>query len=637
MSSIRYRPEIDGLRAIAVSAVVIYHAGFGLRAGQVGVDVFFVISGYLITSLLWAEEQASGRIDLFAFYARRVRRILPALVVVVLATVAASACLLSPYGEIKKVTLSGIASLLFAANIFFQAHTGGYFDSSADRLPLLHLWSLGVEEQFYLLWPLGLLLLLRLRRQWVVPAVGLCGALSLGLAEVLLYVAPNAAFYEMPARFWELALGGLVALRPRQELADGAKFAGAGVLLVLASTALPIVHFPGVGALPAVLGAGLLIYAVHGSTQLGWAGALLRSRVMVFLGLISYSLYLWHWPLLALAHATHQGTIPVAIRAGLCAVAVLLAWMSYRWVEQPLRRPDPKVSARQVVAAGLAMSAALCAGLFSLGNFMDEPAQPTDLASVTESDQPANRVACNFQGGESLDSFPRPGCSVPAGQPVRVAIWGDSHALAWEPFAWAIAQHDGVAATAYIRDACAPSLGWDNGKHALEANRCRQFNQLVLARIDGLDTLVFSAYWPNESADTDFNGKFAATLARVVPKVRRVILLGPTPFLHDSVPLCIRSHNLAACAITRSQFDAQALAQRNFLRALAAKYSNVEYVDLTDFFCDAIECPPVRDGYGLYWDSNHVASTAARKFAAQYLARSRPSVAAPQNSGGSRP
>ena len=621
MTGIAYRPEIDGLRAIAVLAVVLYHAGFGFNAGLVGVDVFFVISGYLITSLLYREWETTGQIDLFAFYARRVRRIVPAMVVVVATVVVASAFLLSPFGEVRQVAQSGAASLLFVANFFFQAHTGGYFDPSAERMPLLHVWSLGVEEQFYLLWPLGLIAVLRWWRTSVFAVVAVCGLLSIALAEVLMYGNAQAAFYWMPARFWELALGGLVALRPAGMLADGRMPAAVGVIVVLAATIFPIAHFPGIGALPGVLGAGILLHAIHGSRRLGWAGAMLCSRPMVFFGLISYSLYLWHWPLFALERATHAGQPPLEMSAAICVAAVVLAWLSFRFVERPLRRPDPTTSNRKIVAGGLIVSLSLAYAATTLGNALHRETPPQDLASRTARDMPENRDQCHFRGDESLDVFPKPGCNSIEGRPVRVVIWGDSHALAWQSFAWAIAERQGVAATSYTRDACAPILDYDNGKRMLEAKRCREFNTRVASSFHGIDTLILAAEWPAGTIGPDFAAKLEATIQRVVPHAKRIILLGQTPYLHDAVPQCITSHDLPACAITRGEFNVQSDGARTLLRSIAAKYVNVEYVDLSDFFCNAQTCSAMKDGYGLYWDSNHVASTAVRAFTKQYLSR----------------
>ena len=342
---IRYRRDIDGLRAIAVLAVVAYHAGLG-GAGYVGVDVFFVISGYLITSLLLQEHAATGTIDLLAFYARRVRRIVPAAVLVVLATLGATMALLSA-GQVAETANSAGAALVFVANVYFQVNSGGYFDGPAERLPLLHLWSLSVEEQFYLAWP-ALLLLTRSRKAFVVLALA-----SLALAEFWIARGSDAAFYQTPARFWELAAGGIVAASPARALPRWALPAGLVATLAACVVALP--HFPGLGALPAVLGASLLIAAVHG----GASNAFLASRPMVGIGLVSYSLYLWHWPLLALYRATTiEQALPV--RLALCAVALLLAIATWRYVEQPFRRmrwPEART-----VGVGAALSLVLALG-----------------------------------------------------------------------------------------------------------------------------------------------------------------------------------------------------------------------------------------------------------------------------------
>jgi peptidoglycan/LPS O-acetylase OafA/YrhL len=359
--SLAYRPQIDGLRAIAVLAVVGYHAGVGPSAGLVGVDVFFVISGYLITSLLQRERATHGRIDLLAFYARRFRRLLPALFVVELATVGGALALLAPGVERLDVTRAATASLLFVANFFFQSHTGATFDHARHH-PLSHLWSLAVEEQFYLVWPLLLGLLLRLRPRALAASIVALAVGSLVLAEVLIRSTPLLAFYQMPPRFWELAVGGLIAVRVPGQLPDGRAFAYAGVIIVLATCATPITHFPGLGVAPAVLGTALVLHAVHGSSKLGLVGAALSSRPVVLVGLVSYSLYLWHWPLLAIERSMHAGESPLGVRLALVACAMVLAWLSWRFVERPFRRADARTSNRKVVLAGVTVSVALALG-----------------------------------------------------------------------------------------------------------------------------------------------------------------------------------------------------------------------------------------------------------------------------------
>lgn len=361
----RYLPAIDGLRAIAVLAVVAYHAGLPVPAGFVGVDVFFVISGYLITALLAREQDATGRIDMLAFYARRVRRILPALVVVVAATVAASAVLL-PDASLARVMRSAASALGVTANIHFQNATGGYFDQDSDLMPLLHTWSLSVEEQFYFIWPL--LLVLIVRRRWLLVVLA---ALSLGLAQWGLQVDPEAAFFQMPARFWELAVGGLIALAPQRPLRG---VATVGLVTLAIAIAYPMPAFPGAGALPAVLGAGLVVHAVHS----GRSVRALELAPVRFVGLISYSLYLWHWPLLSLYRATHLEAPGVAVSLVLCAAAGVLAWLSYRFIETPARRGFRTLSARRVVGAGVTACLALILATVPVVRQADAAARATE-------------------------------------------------------------------------------------------------------------------------------------------------------------------------------------------------------------------------------------------------------------------
>jgi peptidoglycan/LPS O-acetylase OafA/YrhL len=613
-----YRPEIDGLRAIAVLAVVLFHAGIGLAAGYIGVDVFFVISGYLITALLVDEWRLCGRINMASFYARRIRRLLPALFVVVGFTLVASIVLLSPYGEQRRVAQSAAASFLFVANLFFQFTSGGYFDPNADRLPLLHLWSLGVEEQFYLIWPALLIIVMARwpRRIVAVTTVGLL--LSLALAELLMAFAPSAAFYQMPARFWELAAGCLIALAPPLRTGRSAQLAAAGIGLVLIATFAYTTHFPGLGCLPAVAGTVMLLCAVHWEGELGIAGHVLRWKPLVFIGLISYSLYLWHWPLLVLAHATSVRPLSLLARLLLVFTAIVMAWLSFRFVERPARRPDGS-SPRRLVAAGAIASASIAAVAVLLGNVLDQVPPPQDLASRTRVDFPKNRLDCHLRGDQANEAYSTNACTSDRSRPVRVALWGDSHALAWQGFAWMLAGQDHAAAIEYTRDACAPSLDYDNGKRLLESRRCREFNAMVLGKIQGIDTVVLTARWPFDPGRNSFNDKFEATVRAVARSARRVIILGPTPVLAASVPDCLASGRMDACTLQRSEFDRENESVQAFLKSLAEKNRNVTYIDVADFFCNQTACPAMKDGYGLYWDDNHVSSTAVHNFSQWYF------------------
>lgn len=654
-----YRPEIDGLRAIAVISVVLYHAGVGaVHAGFVGVDIFFVISGYLITALLYREWQVDGRVDLLAFYVRRVRRILPALWLVVAVTLMAAALLLSPVaGQPQGVAKSAVAALGFFANVYFQNTTGGYFDIASGEVPLLHLWSLSVEEQFYFLWPLLLIGLLRWSGAGArVIVIGLCAA-SFLLSEHWLVAAPTHAFYEMPARWWELGVGALVALqapRPlRRQGVEALAACGLAVVLVSVFVAWPEGHFPGAGALGATLGTGLLLFTVHHSSTLGPVGMVLRSRPAVFFGLISYSLYLWHWPLLAIDRAMRLEATPLANRAGLVAAAVVLAWLSYRFVETPFRRKRLGLPRSGVLVAGAMASLLLCAGAGVVGWVARSAGRDDSVAAAAVADKPGNIAACHFKGEARITALKPSNCnSIPSVAP-RVAIWGDSHALAWQPYAYGWAAAAKQSAASWTLDACPPALGYPGiTERADPLDICRNFNQLVLDHVksSNIETLILAGRWlrylydiPDNYLETNdvanpawrnmarssLKSGLKATLDEVAPKVGRVILLGPVPQLRQDAVRCLESGQTKRCSLSREEFDAKAKPALAFLSSLAAEHDNVTLVDPTDFFCTRNECPVAKDGYSLYWDNNHISSTAARNFLRSYLDRPQGTPSAP--------
>lgn len=639
MSELRYRPEIDGLRAIAVLAVVLYHASSAwLPGGFVGVDVFFVISGYLITALLLREWQHHGRIDFMAFYARRARRLLPAVWVVIASSVAAGAILFAPGRALDGVMDSAIASLLFVANLHFARITGGYFDGPSEEMPLLHLWSLSVEEQFYLVLPLLLIAILRWRGPRAVPGMLVLVSLaSLLLAENWLQIRATIAFYQMPARFWELAVGGLVAVRGVRGLKAWAPpiLLAAGLLLVLLAVAFaPGEHFPGLGAVPAVAGTCLVLLAIHDEGALGLPGAVLRSPVMVFFGLISYSLYLWHWPLLAFERALSIGAANPWIRLGLCALAVVLAWLSYRFVETPFRRSMPTLRKPRVVAMGAAGSLALLASVLALGKVVIGPS-PDALATAAENDRPDNMAQCHY-GLEDLVTGLKPAScrSMPAREPDLV-VWGDSHALAWQPFGWEVANAARQSAIGFTFDSCAPisNFSTERSDFPRHQEQCQRHNALVreYLRQHRVDTLVIAARWllyfqerPTRAGEVfqspaSIASGLAQAVAEVAPHVRRVILIEPSPVLLERAPKCIATGVLGPCAMPRDEFDQQAAPARRVLAAIASRHDNVDVLDPRDFFCNQVECPVMKDGYALFWDDDHVSSTAARAFAHAYL------------------
>jgi peptidoglycan/LPS O-acetylase OafA/YrhL len=368
-----FRPDIEGLRGLAVLLVVVFHAGLGPGGGFVGVDVFFVISGFLITGLLLRERQQTGRIDFVAFYARRVRRLLPAALVVLLVTLPLAYLLFDPLDR-GQVVWDGAASALSVGNIRFALAEGDYFANLAAPSPFLHFWSLGVEEQFYLVWPalLAFAMSARHARRGAWLALFDVFLASLTAAVLLTSTAPNWAFYSLPTRAFELAAGGLLAVaapavaRLPGWLVGPVGWSGAAAVIVSAFTFDASMAFPGALALVPTLGSvGMIAAGMRGGRWLSPTG-LLSTGPLRFLGRISYSLYLWHWPIFVLAGmAFGFGREPgLLIGIWLIGMSIGVSMLSWALIEEPFRRgirlprpfrlPIPQFRPGLTVIAGLA-------------------------------------------------------------------------------------------------------------------------------------------------------------------------------------------------------------------------------------------------------------------------------------------
>jgi peptidoglycan/LPS O-acetylase OafA/YrhL len=371
-----FRPDIEGLRAVAVMSVVLFHAGVpGVTGGFVGVDVFFVISGFLITGMLWRQARTRGTVRLAGFYGARARRLLPASAVVAVVAMIASVLLLSPL-QIKKVSIDAITSAMYVSNYWFIATGTNYFTKD-DRLtlsPFQHYWSLGVEEQFYLVWPVLIVvtawLVRRVLRRSIdlaapsstpyVTVLAIVALVSFSLSLVITYVIPPVAYFSLPTRAWQLATGGLVALTAERwrrlpaRPAAVAGWTGLGLTLLACTYLDSTTVYPGLAALLPAIGAALIIGAgcVAGSRG---CGHLLGSAPMRSIGRVSYSWYLWHWPVLVLAPAWlgHALGLPARIVAALVSLA--LAGLTLKFIENPLRFSDRiRRRARNSLALGAA-------------------------------------------------------------------------------------------------------------------------------------------------------------------------------------------------------------------------------------------------------------------------------------------
>ena len=412
-----FRPDLEGLRAVAVSLVLLYHAAVpGFGGGYVGVDVFFVLSGFLISGLLLRELETSGTISLASFYARRLRRLLPAVALLILVTVVASVVVLSPL-RAGDVAADGVAAALYASNLRFAVQATDYLQSELAPSPLLHLWSLGVEEQFYLFWPALLLLATRGSANRRVR-VGLVAAsvvvASFALSLWLTTASAPWAFFSLPSRAWELGIGALLAVGayrlatlPRG-LAGAAGWLGLGMIVASAFLIDTSTPFPGMAALLPTVGTALaMLPGMRGPGEtparlLGW-------RPARFLGRISYSLYLWHWPILVLPTAVAGETLPLPVRVGLMLAAIPIAYASQRWLEDPIRRGRfvGVVPRRNLAVAG-ALSMAVAATSLGLGFVTTQR-----LAAATSVEAGATAPPLPDLGG--LAATPSP--STPNGSP----------------------------------------------------------------------------------------------------------------------------------------------------------------------------------------------------------------------------
>lgn len=468
-SACKYRPEIDGLRAVAILCVLFFHAGIKCPGGFIGVDVFFVISGYLISSIVLRDIE-SGTFSFATFWERRFRRIVPALTFLVLVTLVAGSVLLLPkaYSDLGKST---VWQSLFAANFYFHQDIG-YFAAQAEEKPLLHTWSLAVEEQFYFFVPIALLCILKLKvlRQYKLLGItflviALC---SFSWCATIVEQAPHSAFFLLPSRAWELVIGLLIALIPGNLLPKKSWWREVTALIGLIGILIPVFYygrttlFPGYAALPPVMGAALVIIS-NLRTELNpptLCGRILAWPPLVGIGLISYSLYLWHWPLFAFANYWSFSPITKYNKVILVAVSFLFAFLSWRHIELPFRRKNLCPTQRGMfILTGVSL--VLTLGLaFLICSFDNHPIATPVLFGLNSSDAISGELMSNKQVSEaeivSNDLIPL-GKSGPDDDVVAL-LWGDSHAMAAFPAFDNALKSYGVCGRAIVHSGTAPLI-----------------------------------------------------------------------------------------------------------------------------------------------------------------------------------
>ena len=650
-----YRRDIDGLRAIAVMGVIFHHAGVALiRGGYAGVDIFFVISGFLIGGIV-AKERAEGRFSYRAFYARRARRILPALIFVILCTLPFAWTMMVPE-QLRYFGGGAASTLIFLSNVWFFYRID-YFNPRAIEDPLIHTWSLGVEEQFYIALPILLLLLWRLGRRAVIVGLTILAALSFGWAAATSADRSMEAFYLIHTRAWELLAGVLAALLQTSIAGLNGKVkstaAGIGLFLVLLGLfATPRdVAWPGSWTVIPVMGTVLIV--VFGTVP-SLARSVLSIRPLVGIGLISYSAYLWHQPILGfLAVADMKPATPPAI-AGVVTLTLVLATLSWRFVEEPFRRGRlPRRLGRGLLWGGGLLIAAVAIGGHVTKGYPSRMPPGVSAVLAHSNSFPSTIKACI--GGRKIDKLldPATACRHGAQKPARVAIWGDSHAaMLAKPLGDYLAK-SGETVLELTMSSCLPIPDLINQGQANTVLCAEQNRRMVefLSSPSEIEVVVMHAYWNSYIQRADYaNGlgdlvndafyarplslspnmseaeRLAAIGERLTNAVHRitasgklVILLYPLPDAGFDVPdrmartLWRRGKVVQSVAIPQKVFDDYSAPARALLNDAAAM-DGATALDLSGIFCgDKTGCVVVTDGVPLFFDGNHLSLAGSAK------------------------
>jgi peptidoglycan/LPS O-acetylase OafA/YrhL len=626
-SRTQYRPDIDGLRAIAVLAVVLFHVDANwLPGGFIGVDVFFVISGFLITRNL-VTSMSSGTFTFADFYRRRIRRIIPAMIFVTAVTLFVGHFILLP-DDLSRLSASAIATALSGANIFFTYFFDtSYFAPAANQQPLLHMWSLGVEEQFYLIWPAMLLLAFRGGRKTVLAVIGVVTVASFVLAWWVVPSQPMFAYYMLPTRAGQLLAGAFCVFVIDRLVNAGAMAAGLQAigLGLIAASLIVLNHessYPGLNAVPVTIGAALLILGGASTTGSVFSRTLSLTP-MRWIGLISYSMYLWHWPVMAFARYT-IGALDLLEKAAALLLIFALSFLSYRYVELPCRRTElafAPLALRQLVLPVMLVcagaSALIASDGFGLYKFtksyetflQQEPTRAGNEPYVCQRTkvtpgymrQPECIIGATYSSREGLALRKR--------EP-KILLWGDSNAAHYVGFVGEMASHYGFAFRNVSHGLCLPLLNEpERFAPSKRAEDCKVSAATVKERLWLYDTVIMSGAWRRPiSMFPDFLTELERTIEELVTDGKRVILLGRVPYIESLDELCSRKAlklDFLDCR-GKSTVDLADVEQYNGkLRSVAARAGAI-YYDLTDLLCEDNTCSAYLDDQLIYRDPGHI-------------------------------
>lgn len=664
------RIDIQGLRAVAVASVLLFHMGVPfLPGGFAGVDVFFVISGFLISGLIIREVQSTGSFAFLRFYARRLKRLAPVYLLVLMVAGIAVMTMLSPL-QAGRYVKDLLAALLYAANFSFAHQSTGYF-ADPQPSPFVHFWSLAVEEQFYFLWPIMILLAMRrgaTHAKLLLPLLGCVFAVSLSLSVVLSHTQPTGAYYLLHTRAWELAAGALAYLYSTKITGVSSQHRSfiqiAGLAAIMLSMLLitKSLEFPGWVALLPVLGTVAVILASSGGSAAPTTGFLLGSRPMLFLGKVSYSLYLWHWPLLVIPQLLAEEPLGFSARVALAITALILSAATYHYIERPFQILDVDRRKRRTYIAVLtttalfvtafggwgvvqreSLRAAQSSGKLvigadlattglesfsdslvdSSGRWISQPQLTPPIVSVEHDLALIFTNGCNNAGIE----YDVSGCEFGQLDSKRtVVLFGDSHAAHWFPALYKAAQVDGFRLITITKSAC-PSVQLPISGHPDTAvtYNCAEFQRAGLERIHELkpDRIVISnaegayRHFPGIGPDYEKQWKDGLeTLLSDLPAETKPIIIGDNPTWKDSPNSCISKHlsDSDTCSVSRANSHSAVL-QALEREAVIAKGGS--FLDTVSLLCSETACPAAYGSILMSRDGNHVTTTVARALAGQ--------------------
>ena len=642
-----YRKDIDGLRAIAVSLVVLYHFGFtSISGGFVGVDVFFVLSGFLIT-LVIKKQIEEQKFSFKEFYIRRIKRLMPALIVMIGVTYIAFSLILTP-SDYSLYAQSIIYVSLYVANVFYWLNYAGYFAGETQEAAYLHTWSLAVEEQFYFIFPLYLIIVVKFfgwkKATLITFAVTIFSAI---FSEIATQRTIGASYYLLPTRAFELLIGSCVALcyykipKLKQGIVDSLSIMGIALILLSGFVLDHNDSFPGLNALYPTIGSALLI--ISGARRIGVVNRLISNKPMVGLGLISYSLYLWHWPLVVMLNYTDT-TLTLSIQLALIVTSLIVSYLSYQYVEKPCRfsrEPNFQVIGKYYIAPSLILI--LCSVYVVHNKGLPErmPSAITVMEQAINSHPNIIRSHCHASLRDSEKSVDG-ACISGSDNPVSKGLLiGDSHANHITGFLDVIGKEEDFSIQDYTLDRCPPIFDLNWGKSGYKSALCKARNDVnkELVKSGNYDFVVLGASWPNLNSTMVYDdelkqitersrvkeilsSRIIGTAELISKQGLSLIIIKDVPYLENVKFNCaIKEHLYSkgkSCNVPRNE--------NTLLEEVIAKLrknkqiKSLRVISPKELVCQEGMCKTVIDGIPLYRDEDHLNDKGSRVLAKKYIA-----------------